>query len=299
MMPDETRHPATGLPKLRIMEVVGGWSNQGKVIEPPSWEDLLGLLMRLGGKSIIYRGQSRASWSLTCTLTRRLRDRLGPDSPLGMTMDSSVRSPELDDLIHRSEQRMMRIFVDRASELGIPDLPARDDRLAWWELMQHHGTPTRLLDWTRSPFVALWFAMEKAPDDEDSALWVFDTETGLMNLQDEVISLDRAGWDTRTWQNRLASKAIEKHEMVPVALQTSRLLPRAVAQQSVVTLIPDPGPSIGSSAHLFENLAQKVPIPMEWRDSIRRALESMGITRSSLMMDLDSTGAELSLSLGF
>ena len=37
------------------------------------------------------------------------------------------------------------------------------NRLEWLALMQHYGTPTRLLDFTRSPYVACYFALEELP----------------------------------------------------------------------------------------------------------------------------------------
>lgn len=271
---------------------------KGKSHRTDCWEDLLSDLMQWGGKQIIYRGQGNSEWVLSCTLARRLDELTSTDSELGLLLHSAAASEKLDDFIQRSEARMLRFFMDRAEELGISVLPSGEDRLAWWEMMQHHGAPTRLLDWTRSPFIALWFAVSDDHFDDDSALWVFDTRSSSNNYQPDIAELDREALDARTWQNRLADRAIEKRAQVPVVIEANRYLPRAVAQQSVVTLIPHPGSSLSMGAFLFGQLAVKVPIPITWKAPIARALLSMGISRSSLFMDLDSTGAELSMTLG-
>jgi len=38
-------------------------------------------------------------------------------------------------------------------------IPDDEDLVGWWQLMQHYRAPTRLLDWTRSPYVATYFAV--------------------------------------------------------------------------------------------------------------------------------------------
>jgi len=53
---------------------------------------------------------------------------------------------------------------------GIPK-----DEWDWIFLMQHYRAPTRLLDWSESPLVALYFALvDKLQEDSDGALWCMD-----------------------------------------------------------------------------------------------------------------------------
>ena len=60
------------------------------------------------------------------------------------------------------ENPLVREFMSRAHHYT-GDPPREDDELGCLALMQHHGAPTRLLDWTISPFVAAFFAVEKPP----------------------------------------------------------------------------------------------------------------------------------------
>ena len=54
------------------------------------------------------------------------------------------------------------------------DVPPLGECIEWLALIQHYSGPTRLLDFTHSPYVAAFFAMEKA--EHDAVVWAIDTD---------------------------------------------------------------------------------------------------------------------------
>jgi FRG domain len=119
-----------------------------------SWGQFLDMLQRWPGfRSWAFRGQPDARWPLQTPLSRRTEI-----APM-----SSRAWP-------RQEDRIRRIF-QRKSHLYVPN-PPTDDPLEWLALMAHHGAPTRLLDFTWSPYVAAFFALERAT--VDAAVWALN-----------------------------------------------------------------------------------------------------------------------------
>jgi hypothetical protein len=66
------------------------------------------------------------------------------------------------------------------------DEPLAKDEIEWLAIMQHHGAPTRLLDWTFSEYVALFFAINGADDTTPCSVWALDQTECWANLKRKV-----------------------------------------------------------------------------------------------------------------
>ena len=92
--------------------------------------------------SWIYRGQANKNWELSSSFIRMVKH-----SGAGVLHKSQLR---------RIEAQMMDAFKHHASLIGIVDAK---DELEWLSYMQHYGCPTRLIDFTEVPLVALYHAV--------------------------------------------------------------------------------------------------------------------------------------------
>ena len=119
-----------------------------------SWAEFIGLMSGWSGfRNWCFRGQGDAHWPLQSSLSRHV-----------------VVSKVHKDAWTLQERRIRRIF-ERKSHLFLASPPSGDE-LEWLALMQHHGAPTRLLDFTWSPYVAAFFALERATG--DAAVWALN-----------------------------------------------------------------------------------------------------------------------------
>ena len=114
-----------------------------EVVHLDEWDRLRTTLSDIRFRSWAFRGQSDATWPLLSSLSRYLfKRRIHPDA------------------WPQQESRILRIFK-RKAHLFLPNPPSEDDSFEWLSIMQHHGIPIRLLDFTWSPHVAAFFLRSK------------------------------------------------------------------------------------------------------------------------------------------
>lgn len=132
---------------LGSLEETYGFENEEKSIKSVS--DLLNIIKTLDYNHFIYRGQNSLGWELKPQIDREKYN--------------SVRS-KLSRVKH--EKNLLEEFKKKAYPY-LQRIPKND--WEWLILGQHHGLATRLLDWTKNPLVALFFAIYNSDLKEDAA----------------------------------------------------------------------------------------------------------------------------------
>jgi FRG domain len=217
-----------------------------------------------------YRGHMRANWPLTPSLYR-----------------------------HHADETETRIEFQRVgSQLLIERQPLTP--WEWYFLMQHHGTPTRLLDWTDGALIGLYFAVggsgrRPARGNGDAAVWVLNPE--WLNGHSKRIGRRIALPDKEEVRGWLPQDPVEKpeiEEVWPLAIDPPHLARRVAVQRSHFTVF---GKHHNGLARLAQTDPQarlaQIVIPHASLPKIRRDLSSCGIHEVTLFPDLDALAREL------
>ncbi len=246
---------------------------------PQSWRELDDAITEAGfgrhqaeaRSTLVFRGLSRASYTNVSSLAR------------------------LEGDYAALERHLLRNFRKYAHQES-PGSTAWD----WVALGQHHGLPTRMLDWTFSPLVALHFATAVAPEDE-ATLWAVDVAGAHEKLPSTLREdLDREGMMLATTE-LLARHAAEPQDMKdleedgPFALflEPPSLDQRIVNQAAVLSVISDPTCQMDEWLDRNEDLWHAWRLPCEVKNEVRIRLDQMQITERVLLPGLDGLAAYL------
>ena len=172
------------------------------------------------------------------------------------------------------EQRLFERFKRRARS-GLSALP--QDDMEWLALAQHHGVPTRLLDWTANPLIALWFATNKSPMKKAGE----QTRTSAVY----AIKVQREDFRPKLGQKFSPLEGEAKNpKLGPFFVEPPYVHPRAQVQRSRFSVHTVPNvPFESTDLKRFE-------IPEKFWTEFQKKLFYVGIDASTVWADLSGLG---------
>jgi hypothetical protein len=251
----------------------------GEVRKTSNWSELIALHDELVASGRwIYRGHSRADWKLQSGLERAI-----------------ARFDKEGKTAAQLEAGLIRQFARRAHHY-LADAPGRAAWTEWLALMQHHGAPTRLVDFTYSFYVAVFFALEEAMPDNPCAIWAlnFDwADEGVRRIVgDGLFNGIYNGSDRNIEGDGTFKEFFASHRKMVFGVNPYRLNQRLSIQQGLFLCPGD------VSSSFEDNLAAlgspnggviKCEISLsrgEYQNCVRQLIR-MNMTRTSLFPGLD------------
>lgn len=261
---------------------------------PKTFTEYVQLVERLqtpSAGSLWFRGCGRAAYKLLPSLYRhRTKTSLG----------------ELAIL----ERQVMTRFRQRSIPLHSRSLADDWDTLFF---MQHYLVPTRLLDWSESPFVGLYFAVMTAPFtygargklkfQEDAALWILDPvkwnrhslrhhsyDGGILSPGDDPL---------KGFKPASSFTGMHNH---PVAIYGAHNSPRIVAQRGVFAIFGQdvkPMETVFDDDRFPDGSLTKVILKWSLIQEFRTAILNHGITESVVFPDLEGLAREIKRGFDF
>tara|TARA_B110000211_G_scaffold99557_2_gene115930 strand:- start:738 stop:1859 length:1122 start_codon:yes stop_codon:yes gene_type:complete len=224
-----------------------------------SWSQFKVHVSSLDKDTYLFRGQ-KLPWKLQTSFHRRGRyciDRF---------IQSDVRS------LHQKLSALTSHYFD----LNIPDQNG-----AFFNLLQHHGYPTPLLDWSYSPYVSAFFAFRDWPiqysGNEKIRIYIFNNKL----------------WQSSCTQAVIINPPVPHLSVMEfIAINNTRLIPQQAL--TTVTNIDDiEDYLLKSGKGLNVSFIEAIDIPANEREAVMQDLRYMGITAGSMFPGIDGVCEEL------
>jgi len=201
------------------------------------------------------------------------------------------------------EQELMGQFVRAA-------VPYVADHSSWtkWEwywTMQNYGLPTRLLDWTESSLVALYFAVRQHENVATPTVWVMDpwwlNKTSKPGYEMVYMPHPLLDEPNESWIKESYLGSRDKLSVTPLAIMPPFTNTRISAQQSVYTIHGKLVRGFEAAIKDIEELPRIFKLRMSTSKALlfKQALQTMGVTESTLFPDLEGVARTIKWDFGF
>jgi len=246
-----------------------------RLIRIETWDSFLNLVAQPPYSNWAFRGERDERWPLYSSLSRYLQN-------FGVAPEAWV---EQEDRILRIFKRKAHQFLDRP--------PEWDDDFQWLALMQHHGAPTRLIDFTWSPYVAAFFGLERTLG--DGVVWAMNPAR-----VDSSRAPQPARMDPRLKGNFKRYFLKGNHRFIWMG-EPHTMNRRLIAQSGTFAV---PGAIDVAIEDILsdtdqENIMAKIVLTNAVRETGMRELYRMNITYATLFPDLDGLARSMGYELEF
>ena len=243
--------------------LVENWLDLHDKLFQPAWQPTINRFRA----QLAFRGLSDAHYDLSTSLMR-----------LGVGYD-------------RLEKHLLRNFRKYAHRDVVPD----DSNWNWLTLAQHHGLPTRLMDWTFSPYVAMHFATANTEAfDRDGVIWAVDYVKVHAALPERLQNeLKKEGADLFTVEmlDRVApgidGLATPQDEPCLLFLEPPSIDDRVVNQYALLSVMSSATTRVDEwlAARPEFHVRYIIPAALKWE--IRDKLDQANVTERVLFPGLD------------
>jgi hypothetical protein len=176
----------------------------------------------------------------------------------------------------------------RVAEIKLPRPPETDEQLKWVQIARHYGLPTRLLDWTESATIALYFACQD-PRQDGVVYMLNPVDLNRLSFPKKPRILD-ANLDGSEINRYLGLRAISRPSgKNPIAINPVWNSERLIAQRGVFTLH---GPRFDISGDRISSLVA-LPILMESKAKLRAELGRVGVDEMTVYPELEHSCSHL------
>lgn len=258
-----------------------------KEIEISSMDQLLRELNSLPNR-FVYRGHADADWILESSLERVIGNRWAAGTAA------------------KFEDRSLDLFKSKFHLYDHENI-CPESKLSWLSIMQHYGVPTRLLDFTESPYVALYFALEAYDphSKRDFSIFALDYTALMQGSIDYISGNDPSFRETRQSvhknQDAVFDQFVDRgaHAVAWIA-EPQQFNKRLDRQAGSFLLSGDPGIRIQEvlALPIYQSVAfSKYRLPGKFYESIYALLRKMNLTSKSLYGDLQGLARSVKMEL--